>query len=231
MKLNLLVLALMAAALTTPAITQASVPVDGATRVCRVKVGSGCPDSYYDPEGTYYENYYVPNTTYQSVQWIGTGRVCTSASDANGDNVCTTTFSRVSTGSVSWKFGGKVAFTPQIKDVASLTLEANVEFNRITTDTDSITETRNIPVGYSERPYTYVLRQKVIRNYFGLWRKGSGYGCGLFKAYTCYTYTWQPHANVLDIVYYPVSGEGQLFDFKQYANGTSSGLVLENDDN
>jgi hypothetical protein len=224
MKAKLLTLALTAAALMVPAISRAVPPAQGDTRVCRVTLSKSCPGSYPDSEGTIKSDFFLPNSTYRSVQWIGTGRPCTTSGG------CTTTFSRVSTDAVTWKLGVKVSATYKVGDTIGIAGEVNAEYGKTFTDTDIITETRSIAYGYTHQPYTYISRGIVYRTYLGVWERGNGYSCGAFGAYRCYKYTWNRSAVAAETVYKVFnSGGGQLYDFAVYKNNTSSGLFLEND--
>jgi hypothetical protein len=226
MKLKLHALALTTVALMAqPTISQA-LPTEGETFVCRVTVSKKCPDSYYDFNGgTTKSDYYIPNTTYKSVQWIGSGRSCTTTGG------CTTTFGKITTGTVAWKAGIKVSANAGVKDVAAATAEVNYEYGKTTTDSDILSETVFTPNGYTTLPYSYIFRGAVLRTYKGVWVRGNGYSCGAFGAYRCYKYTWTKDAIAYQTNYnVHIGGGGQLFDFHVYASGPNSGLYKDNDD-
>ena len=232
MKLEALAVALIGSALIMPATSKAAAPVDGETKTCRVKIGGGnCPGDHIDPVGTTYVEYVWPGTKYRSIQWIGMSRSCTSASDPDHDGYCKTTFTVSSSIATAWKVGIKASFAAKIADTATLTAEANAEFGVTKTDTDTLSETRSIPVGYTETVYSYIYRQKYSRYYKGFWRKTGEYNCGFLSLYRCYEYTWDRWADALVVTYQRADGgTEQIFDFKRYTNGSSSGLVLEKDD-
>lgn len=229
MKLTTLSLALIGTALMSHAPSAAAVTA-GDTYVCRVTLSKGCPASHTDGD-TVETKAIVPNTKYRSIQWIGKAVECTTGTDdddGSKDGICKTKFSYSSNVTTTWKLGFKLSISGQIPDVATVTGELNGEYGESKSDTDTVDQWRNIPVGYTDRVYTYVNRNEYAFAYKGYWRKGSGYKCGLFNAYTCYTYTWTNQTAAYASVLVAESG-GQTLTFKRYANGSNHGLVLEKD--
>ena len=229
MKLTKISIALVGTALMSHAPSAAAVSV-GDTKVCRVTLSRGCPASHTDGN-TSETKAIVPNTRYQSIQWIGKAVECTSGTDdddGSKDGYCSTKFSYSSGVTTTWKLGFKLSVSGQIPDVASVSGELNGEYGKSLTDTDTVAITRKIPVGYTDRIYSYVYRNEYAFAFKGYWRKGSGYGCGIFNAYTCYTYTWSGLTAAYASALVAESGE-QTFTFKRYKNGSSHGLVLDKD--
>jgi hypothetical protein len=224
MKINLLLLALMGATLITPT-TALALPQRGDTKECRSTLANPCPASYADP--TYSASDEISNsaTLYESIQWIGTAGQCTGSSS----KTCSFDFTKTSTGTTSWKVGIKVAVTALVDGVGSFVVEANGEYAVTRTDTDTVGTTKRVAGGKTIVPYSYVPRKQYFRNYYGVWEKGPRYKCGLFSAYNCYTYTWNPDAQNLVISYYRGLEAFQTISFKTYANGSLSGLKLEDD--
>jgi hypothetical protein len=227
MKTYLSVFALMGVGLMALGTAQAA-PSAGDTKTCVDRILKRCQGDHSDPEGTKWYETRVFGSRTKSVQWIGTARVCKTPSTSGGDS-CTTKFTHTSSVATSWKLGAKVSFTPKVGGVSSFTAEANGEFGRTTTDSDALEETREIPLGYTETPYTYIWRNKTIRQYKGVWKRGEIYWCVIPFGSRCYNYVWQPNMVALEVTYNRAESGGQLFDFKRHANGTSSGLTLEND--
>lgn len=229
MKLTTLSLALIGTALMSHAPSAAAV-VAGDTYVCRVTLSRGCPESHTDGN-TVETKAIVPNTRYKSIQWIGKAVECTTTndgSDGSKDGTCKVKFTYSSSITTTWRLGFKLSVTGQIKDVASVTGELNGDYGQSTTDTDPVDQWRYIPVGYTDRIYSYIYRNEYAFAYKGYWRKGSGYKCGFLNAYTCYQYTWTNSVAAYASALVAEAG-GQTFAFKRYTNGSSHGLVLDND--
>lgn len=229
MKLTMLSVALIGTALMSHAPSAAAV-VFGDTKVCRVTLSRSCPASHTDGNTTETKAI-VPNTRYQSIQWIGPASACTSADDADDgskDGYCTTKFDYSSGVTNTWKAGFKVSVSAQIPDIATVSAELNGEYSKSTTKTATLSRTRKIPVGYTDRIYSYIYRNEYALAFKGYWRKGSGYKCGFLNAYTCYQYTWsnQVAAYASSLV---AEAGAQTLDFERYKNGSSHGLVEDND--
>ncbi len=220
MKLNLLVLALMGAAIATPITTLAA-----ETKSCKSTVANPCPASYADPDRTYSSEVVDSASLYNSIQWIGTAAQCTKSSSYT----CSIDFTKTSTGTTTWKVGIKVVATVLFAGTGSLSTEANGEFGKTRTDTDTVGQTKKVTGGYTTVPYSYVPRKQYYRNFYGVWQKGAKYGCGAFNAYSCYNYTWEPKTQSLVLAYYRSLEDFQTITFKTFKNGSSSGLKLEDD--
>jgi hypothetical protein len=229
MKLATLSLALIGTALMSHAPSAAAV-VAGDTYVCRVTLSKGCPATHTDGN-TVETKALVPNTKYKSIQWIGKAVECTSATDdddGSKDGYCTVTFTYTSAVATTWKLGFKVSITGKISDITSVTGEVNGEYGKILTDSDGVSIPRKIPVGYTDRIYSYVYRDEYALAFKGYWSKGSGYRCGFLNAYTCYQYTWSSLVAAYASALVAESGQ-QTFTFARYKNGSSSGLVVDDD--
>ena len=220
MKLNLLVLALMGAAITTPITTLAAETIS-----CRSTVAKPCPASYSDPEKSSSSEVVDSASLYNSIQWIGTAAQCTKSSSST----CSIDFTKTSTGTTTWKVGIKVVATVLFPGTGQLSAEANAEFGKTKTDTDTVSQTKKVAGGYTTVPYSYVPRKQYYRNFYGVWEKGAKYGCGFLNAYNFYNYTWEPKTQSLVLSYYRSLEDFQTITFKTFRNGSSSGLKLEND--
>jgi hypothetical protein len=217
MKINRLVLALTCAALLTPIAGEAA-----ETYSCRSTIRNPCPDSYGQVGKLTQSEAQVPNTSYKSVQWIGTILECPS----NEGETCYWTISKTQQIATQWKVGIKGAATFNLVG-KSLTAEISGEWNKTVTDSEVITTTPSAKPGYSVILYTYVPRAQYTRNYFGVWMKGPKRKCGLAN---CYTYTFDPNALAARYNYTRATSSQQTFTFKTYKNGTSPGVTKENDD-
>lgn len=229
MKLTMLSLALVGTALMSHA-PSAAAHETGDIKFCMVTLTRGCPASHTDGDTTKIKAI-VPNTRYQSIQWIGKAVECTTGTDdddGSKDGFCKTKFSYSTGVTTTWKLGFKISISGQIPDVTTVTGELNGEYGESKTDTDTVDQWRKIPVGSTDRIYSYVYRNEYAFAFEGYWEKGSSYRCGIFNAFICYGYRWSSLTAAYASAQVAESGE-QTFTFKRYKNGSSSGLVADKD--
>lgn len=226
MKIRLLSSAVILAAILAPMKTEAA-PATGDTFVCKSPlIANTCNNgtSYAVTSST--TQVAIAGTSYRSVQWIGTAAGCPSSH--NGD--CTFTVGSTTSVATQWKIGIKASGTAQIPNVASVTAEINGEFQRTDTDSEVLSYTEDVAPGYTLVPYLYVQRQQYLRKYYGVWVKGPKRGCGAFKLYACYTYTYDANKLSYSVYYYRALESFQTKTYKIFKTSNGSGLVLENDD-
>jgi hypothetical protein len=188
-------------------------------------IGSACVGTHGD---TGWSKYTTVNNgdVYRAIQWIGTAGTCYTKDADPGKNYCTYSYTKTSTGSVSWTIGHKQEFSAKINDVASWKAEFSATYSKTRTDTDTVGKNATPAIGQTVVPYSYVRRQPKKRTWTGAWiPTGSRYTCKV--VFKCQKYVWDANYTFLQVNYKQSIEDNQTIEFKFYKNGTSSGLKLE----